>query len=62
MTGSITNTTIEDRVHVVGEFDVSNNSYEITQLSFNFHEDKNRARSGTMTINGKVVDIEGFDH
>jgi hypothetical protein len=61
MTGSITRTTLENRTHVVGDFDVSNNSYGITQLSFDFYDEGKRTRTGTMTVNDKVVDIKHFD-
>jgi hypothetical protein len=61
MTGSITKTTLENRTHVVGDFDVSNNSYGITQLSFDFYEEGKRTRTGTMTVNGKVIDMKHFD-
>jgi len=62
MTGSITKTTLEDRTHVVGDFDVSNNSYGITQLSFDFYEEERKARTGTMTVDDKAIDIKHFDH
>ncbi len=62
MTGSITNTTLENPTHVVGDFDVSNNSYGITQLSFDFYDEGRRTRTGTMTVNDKVIDIKHFDH
>ena len=62
MTGSITKATLEDRTHVVGDFDVSNNSYGITELSFDFHDEGKRTRTGTMTVNDKVIDIKHFDH
>ena len=42
MTGSITKTALEDRTHVVGDFDVSNNSYGITQLSFDFYDERKK--------------------
>lgn len=64
MTGSITKTILESRTHVVGAFDVSNNSYGITQLSFDFDERRDvgrRTRTGTMTVNDKVIDIKQFD-
>jgi YD repeat-containing protein len=61
MTGSITKTTLEDRTHVVGEFDVSNNSYGITRLSFDFYDEGSKTRTGTMTVNDKVIDIKHFD-
>ena len=62
MTGSITKTTSEDRTHVVGDFDVSNNSYGITRLSFDFYDEGRKTRTGTMTVNDKVIDIDHFDH
>ncbi len=62
MTGSITTTTSENRTHVVGDFDVSNNSYGITQLSFDFYDEGRKTRTGTMTVNDKVIDIKHFDH
>jgi len=61
MTGSITKTTLENRTHVVGDFDVSNNSYGITKLSFDFYEEGRKTRSGSMTVNDKVIDIKHFD-
>ncbi len=62
MTGSISNTTSEDRTHVVGDFAVSNNSYGITRLSFDFYDEGSRTRTGSMTVNDKVIDIKHFDH
>ena len=62
MTGSITKTTLENRTHFVGDFDVSNNSYGITQLSFEFYDEGRKTRTGTMTVNDKVIDIKHFDH
>jgi hypothetical protein len=62
MTGSITKTKLENRTHVVGDFDVSNNSYGITQLSFDFYDEGKKTRTGTMTVNNKVIDIKHFDH
>jgi hypothetical protein len=62
MTGSITKTAMEARTHVVGDFDVSNNSYGITRLSFDFYDEGKRTRTGTMTVNDKVIDIKHFDH
>ena len=61
MTGSITKTSLENRTHVVGDFDVSNNSYGITQLSFDFYDEERKTRTGTMTVNDKVIDIKHFD-
>jgi hypothetical protein len=61
MTGSITKTTSGTRTHVVGDFDVSNNSYGITQLSFDFYDEGRKTRTGTMTVNDKVIDIKHFD-
>jgi len=61
MTGSITKTALENRTHVVGEFDVSNNSYGITKLSFDFYDDGRKSRTGTMIVNGKEIDIKHFD-
>jgi hypothetical protein len=61
MTGSITKTSLENRTHVVGNFDVSNNSYGITQLSFDFYDEGRKTRTGTMTVNDKVIDIKHFD-
>ena len=62
MTGSITETTLEKRAHVVGNFEVSNNSFDITKLSFDFYDEGNRTRVGTITVNDKVIDIKHFDH
>jgi len=62
MKGSISKTTSENRTHVVGDFKVSNNSYGITQLSFDFYDEGRKIRTGTMTVNDKVIDIERFDH
>jgi hypothetical protein len=62
MKGSISNTTLENRTHVVGDFKVSNNSYGITQLSFDFYDEGKNTRTGTMTVNGKVIDIDHFDY
>ena len=62
MTGSITKATLENRTHVVGDFAVSNNSYGITQLSFDFYDEGRKTRTGTMTVNDKVIDIKHFDH
>ena len=62
MTGSITKTALENKTHVVGDFDVSNNSYGITQLSFDFYDEGRRTRTGTMTVNDKLIDIKHFDH
>jgi hypothetical protein len=61
MTGSIIKTASGDRTHVVGDFDVSNNSYGITELSLDFFDEGKRTRTGTMTVNGKVIDIKHFD-
>jgi hypothetical protein len=41
---------------------VSNNSYGITQLSFDFYDEGSRTRTGTMTVDDKVIDINQFDH
>jgi hypothetical protein len=62
MKGSISKTTLENRTHVVGDFKVSNNSYGITQLSFDFYDEGEKTRTGTMTVNDKVIDIEHFDY
>ena len=62
MTGSITRTAVEGRTHVVGDFDVSNNSYGISQLSFDFYEDEEKTRTGTMVVDGEAIDIMHFDH
>ena len=62
MTGSITKTALENRTHVVGDFDVRNNSYGITQLTFDFYDEGSKTRTGTMTVNNKVIDIKHFDH
>jgi hypothetical protein len=62
MTGSITKTALESKTHVVGNFDVSNNSYGITRLSFDFYDEGRKTRTGTMTVNDKVIDIKHFDH
>jgi hypothetical protein len=61
MTGSITKTALENKTHVVGDFDVSNNSYGITSLSFDFYEEERKIRTGTMTVNDKVIDVKHFD-
>ena len=61
MRGSITRTSLEDRTHVVGAFDVSNNSYGITQLSFDFYDEGKAKRTGSMTVNDKLIDIQHFD-
>jgi hypothetical protein len=61
MDGSITKTALENKTHVVGNFDVSNNSYGITQLSFDFYDEGKRTRTGTMTVNDRVIDIKHFD-
>ena len=61
MKGFISKTASENRTHVVGDFKVSNNSYGITQLSFDFYDEGRRTRTGTMTVNDKVVDIKHFD-
>jgi hypothetical protein len=62
MTGSITKKASEGRTHVAGDFDVSNNSYGITHLSFDFYDEGKKTRTGTMTVNDKVIDIKHFDH
>jgi hypothetical protein len=62
MTGSITKTALEERTHVVGDFEVSNNSYGITKLSFDFYDEGRKTRTGTMTVDDKVIDINHFDH
>ena len=61
MTGSITKTTLENQTHVVGEFEVSNNSYGITQLSLDFYHEGSKRRTGTITVDDKVIDISRFD-
>ncbi len=61
MTGSITKTTLENRTHVVGEFEVSNNSYGITQVSLDFYHEGSKRRTGTITVDDKVIDISRFD-
>jgi hypothetical protein len=61
MTGSITKTILGDKTHVVGDFDVSNNSYGITQLSFDFYDTGNRTRTGTMTVDDELLDIKHFN-
>ena len=61
MTGSITKTTLEDRTHVVGDFQVGNNSYGITQLSLDFYDEGSKRRTGTITVDDKVIDISRFD-
>ncbi len=61
MTGSITRTALENRTHVVGEFEVSNNSYGITQLSLDFYHEGSKRRTGTITVDDKVIDISRFD-
>jgi hypothetical protein len=62
MKGSISKTILENRAHVVGNFKVSNNSYGITKLSFDFYDEGKNTRTGTMTVNGKVIDIDHFDY
>ena len=62
MMGSISKTTLENRTHVVGDFEVSNNSYGITQLSFDFYDEGRKTRTGTMTVDDKVIEIKHFDH
>ena len=62
MKGSISKTTLENRTHVVGDFEVSNNSYGIKQLSFDFYDEGRKTRTGTMTVNDKVINIEHFDY
>ena len=62
MKGFISKTTVENRTHVVGDFEVSNNSYGITQLSFDFYDEGRKTRTGTMTVDDKVIDIEHFDY
>ena len=62
MTGSIARTTLEGRTHIVGDFEVSNNSYGITELSFDFYEEGRKTRTGTMTVDDKVIDIKHFDY
>jgi hypothetical protein len=62
MKGSISKTTLENRTHVVGDFEVSNNTYGITQLSFDFYDEGRKTRTGTMTVDDKVIDIEHFDN
>jgi hypothetical protein len=61
MTGFISETALENRTHVVGDFEVSNNSYGITQLSFDFYDEGRKSRAGTMTVDDKVIDIRHFD-
>ena len=61
MKGSITKTALDNRTHVVGDFDVSNNSFGITRLSFDFYDEGKKTRTGTMTVNDKVIDIKHFD-
>jgi hypothetical protein len=61
MQGSITKTALDNKTHVVGDFDVSNNSFGITRLSFDFYDEGKKARTGTMTVNDKVIDIKHFD-
>jgi len=31
-------------------------------LSFDFYDEGRRTRTGTMTVNDKVIDINHFDH
>jgi hypothetical protein len=62
MTGTITRTAEEGRTHVVGDFDVSNNSYGISQLSFDFYEAEEKTRTGSMLVDGEAVDLTHFDH
>ena len=62
MTGYITRTAVEGRTHVVGDFDVSNNTYGISQLSFDFYEDDEKTRTGTMAVDDEAIDITHFDH
>ena len=62
MKGFISKATLESRTHIVGDFEVSNNSYGITQLSFDFYDEGGETRTGTMTVDDKVIDIEHFDY
>jgi len=62
MTGYIARTAVEGRTHVVGEFDVSNNTYGISQLSFDFYEEEEKTRTGTMVVDGEAIDMMQFDH
>ena len=62
MTGSIAKTAVENRTHVVGDFNVSNNSYGITRLLLDFYDEGNKTRTGTLTVNDNVIDIKHFDH
>jgi hypothetical protein len=62
MTGYITRTSVEGRTHVVGNFNVSNNSYGISQLSFDFYEDEEKTRTGSMIVDDEAIDITHFDH
>ena len=61
MTGSITRTAVAGRTHVVGDFDVSNNSYGISQLSFDFYEEEENTRTGSMLVDDDAIDIVHFD-
>ncbi len=62
MTGFISKTALENRTHFVGDFEVNNNSYGITQLSFDFYDEGRKTRAGTMTVDDKVIDINRFDY
>jgi len=62
MTGSIIKTKSEKSTHVVGDFKVGENTYDITKLSFEFDEDESKKRVGTMTVQGKVVDMQYFNY
>ena len=62
MTGYITRTAAEGRTHVVGDFDVTNNTYGISQLSFDFYEEEEKTRTGTMVVDGEAIDMMHFDH
>jgi hypothetical protein len=40
---------------------VSNNSYGISQLSFDFYEEEEKTRTGTMVVDDEAIDIVHFD-
>lgn len=60
MTGVIFVSKEEEKTTVVGDFNVEKNTFKISKLSVNFFENKSRKRSGTITIDEKVLDIGNF--
>jgi hypothetical protein len=61
MTGAMSKTVVDGRTRYVGAFDVSKNSYGIERLVFDFRQQGNGGRTGTMTVDGKVIDVKLFD-